>query len=141
MRDCWSSSVISSPENHLGTLDYSVTGIITRQIVKAINQKYLSSEIVLKYKRTLPARREDQGFLVSLQGLRGYRDRLDKRLDLRGHPYYWIGGDVPNGVPDEETDIGPLEKGYVSVHLLHLDLTSYSALENMMGWDWELSEV
>ena len=40
---------------------------------------------------------------VTRQGLRLYRDALDARLDPRGRPYYWIGGEFPSGVEEEGT--------------------------------------
>ena len=56
----------------------------------------------------IPMLPEDQikGFRTTRLGLRVYRDRLDRRVDPRGRPYYWIGGDTPSGIPEEGTDIG-----------------------------------
>jgi 5'-nucleotidase len=73
---------------------------------------------------------------VTRQGLRVYRDRLDERVDPRGHPYYWIGGDFPTAIPDEGTDFGALAQGYVSVTPLDLDLTDYRAQEALQGVVW-----
>lgn len=77
-----------------------------------------------------------KGIKPTQQGLRVYRDRLDKRRDPRGHEYYWIGGDRPTGVPKEGTDVGALAEGYASVTPLKLDLTAYESLEPMLGWSW-----
>ena len=74
--------------------------------------------------------------MVTRQGLRVYRDRLDKRTDPRGRPYYWIGGDSPTAVPDEGTDFGALAQGYVSITPLDLDLTDYPALERLADLKW-----
>ncbi|MBI3763668.1 MAG: 5'/3'-nucleotidase SurE, partial [Chloroflexi bacterium] len=38
-----------------------------------------------------------KGVQVTRQGLRVYRDELVRRLDPRGVPYYWIGGEAPTG--------------------------------------------
>jgi 5'-nucleotidase len=66
---------------------------------------------------------------------------LVARADPRGRPYYWIGGEAPTGVPDEGTDIGALAEGYVSITPLHLDLTSYRALETLQAWGWGAQET
>jgi 5'-nucleotidase len=62
-------------------------------------------------------------------GKRVYTDSIDELVDPRGRRYYWIGGvpleDVKN---DEDTDIGAVGKGHISVSPIHLDLTNYSAL-------------
>ena len=42
---------------------------------------------------------ELKGIRITRQGLRVYRDALEKRQDPRGKDYYWIGGDSPTGIP------------------------------------------
>jgi 5'-nucleotidase len=81
-----------------------------------------------------------KGFRVTRLGLRVYRDRLDQRIDPRGKPYYWIGGDAPTGIPEDGTDFGALHAGYVSISPLQLDLTAYPALQKMHSWNWEIEE-
>lgn len=56
-----------------------------------------------------------RGVHITRLGRRVYRDALVERSDPRGRTYYWIGGEPPSGVPEEGTDIGALEAGYVSV--------------------------
>jgi 5'-nucleotidase len=77
-----------------------------------------------------------QGILLTWQGLRVYHSRLDKRSDPRGKPYYWIGGDMPTGVPEHGTDVGALAEGFISVTPLQLDLTAYRVLSNLNTWHW-----
>jgi 5'-nucleotidase len=79
---------------------------------------------------------EDQikGFRTTRQGLRVYRDRLDRRVDPRGRPYYWIGGDTHSGIPEEGSDIGALSEGFVSITPLQLDLTAYNAIQGSGKW-------
>jgi len=92
----------------------------------------------LLFNVNIPYLPDDQikGIMVTRQGLRVYRDRLDRRLDPRGRPYYWIGGDAPTAIPDEGTDFGALEQGYVSITPLHLDLTDFQALDSIGGITW-----
>jgi 5'-nucleotidase len=77
-----------------------------------------------------------QGVRLTRQGLRVYRDLLVSREDPRGRPYYWIGGEAPTGVPEEGTDFGALEAGFVSVTPLHLDLTAHRALDSLRDWSF-----
>jgi 5'-nucleotidase len=78
-----------------------------------------------------------RGIVLTRQGLRVYHSRLDERIDPRGKPYYWIGGDAPTGVPERGTDVGALAEGFVSVTPLQLDLTAYRALTDLNTWQWE----
>jgi len=69
----------------------------------------------------------------------GFRDeqiiRTEKREDLRGNSYFWIGyrGTLSN--PDEGTDLKAIYDGYVSVSPLHVDLTHDRFLERMRAWE------
>ncbi|HEX6271064.1 MAG TPA: 5'/3'-nucleotidase SurE [Anaerolineales bacterium] len=90
-------------------------------VVLNVNIPYLSVESI-------------KGLAITRQGLRVYRDVLDRRVDPRGSPYYWIGGEAPTGVNEEGTDVGALAAGYVSITPLQLDLTSYKAMEVLRVW-------
>jgi 5'-nucleotidase len=61
---------------------------------------------------------------------------VDKRIDPRGHPYYWIIGEPPTGINERGTDIGALSEGFVSITPLQLDLTAYQLLSEMNSWEW-----
>jgi 5'-nucleotidase len=77
-----------------------------------------------------------KGYMVTRQGLRVYHNALDKRIDPRGRPYYWIGGEVPTGVFEEGTDVGAVDEGFVSITPLQLDLTAYSAIDTVKSWEF-----
>jgi 5'-nucleotidase len=70
-------------------------------------------------------------------GLRVYRDELVKRDDPQGNPYYWIGGEAPTGVPEEGTDVGALNDGYVSITPIQLDMTAYNLIAEISDWKWD----
>jgi len=55
--------------------------------------------------------KKSEVFGLTRQGLRVYHSRLDERIDPRGRPYYWIGGDAPTGLAERGTDIGALAEG------------------------------
>ena len=73
--------------------------------------------------------------MITRQGLRVYRDALDKRVDPRGRPYYWIGGEAPTGVNEPGTDFGALKAGFVSITPLQLDLTDQQTIKMMEKWE------
>jgi 5'-nucleotidase len=129
---------LDSPENHLSLLDYSPAAQIARQIVEKTLAQGLPPGILLNINIPYRPLEEIKGIRLTRQGLRVYRDRLDRRTDPRGRPYYWIGGDAPTGVPEAGTDIGALDEGYVSITPLQLDLTAYSTMQQISAWDWQL---
>jgi len=54
---------------------------------------------------------------------------VEKRLDPRGRPYFWINGPLYDDA-DEGTDVHAIRKGNVSVTPITLDCTSYAAEED-----------
>jgi 5'-nucleotidase len=65
----------------------------------------------------------------------GFRDETiihtDRREDLRGNDYYWVGYRGKLSKPEEGTDLRAVYDGYVSVSPLHVDLTHDATLKSM----------
>lgn len=68
----------------------------------------------------------------------GRRDRAAstvKQLDPRGQPVYWIG---PAGVPGQASgpgsDFHAIAEGCVSITPLHMDLSAYSMMDDLVQW-------
>lgn len=78
----------------------------------------------------------EPGDVAGIQTTRqGFRDeriiRTEKRTDLRGNDYFWIGyrGKLSN--PDSGTDLKAIYDGYISVSPLHVDLTNAEFIAEM----------
>jgi 5'-nucleotidase len=127
---------LHAPEDFQGTLDFIPAARIAHRIVAQVIKVGLLPNLLLNV--NIPYLQDDQikGIVVTRQGLRVYRDRLDRRVDPRGRPYYWIGGDSPTAIPDEGTDFGALENGFVSITPLNLDLTDFQALKSLGEIRW-----
>jgi 5'-nucleotidase len=128
---------LETMDSHIGEIDYCPAARIAGRIVRQVMENRLSHETLLNVNVPFLPENKIRGIRLSRQGLRVYHSRLDERADPRGHPYYWIGGDAPTGVPERGTDIGALAEGFVSVTPLQLDLTSYRALTELNTWQWE----
>ena len=120
------------------TTDYGPAGQIAGIVARKVLEGGLTEGVVLNVNIPYLSVDAMKGFIITRQGLRVYRDALDRRVDPRGRPYYWIGGEAPTGVDDEGTDVGALLAGYVSITPLQLDLTNYKAMERLNSWDWKL---
>ena len=125
-------------QEHLPLADYSAAGAVAGLVVENYLEHKLPPGCFLNVNVPYLPLEEIKGFRNTRQGLRVYRDRLDRRVDPRGRPYYWIGGDAPTGIPEEGTDVGALAAGFVSITPLQLDLTMYSAIPALGDWKWEI---
>jgi 5'-nucleotidase len=128
---------LDAPEFHSGPLDYNSAARVARKVTAKVMADNLPAGVLLNV--NVPYLTEDQfkGYLVTRQGLRVYLDKLERRVDPRGRPYYWIGGEAPTGILEEGTDFGALKSGYVSITPLQLDLTAREAMDVMKKWEWK----
>jgi 5'-nucleotidase len=125
---------LDSPEGHKGELDYSTAAVVARRVVQRVTVQGMPGDVVLNVNIPYLKENELAGYMITRQGLRVYRDELDSRIDPRGRPYFWIGGESPTGVFQDGTDFGALEDGYVSITPLQLDLTNYRAMDALKKW-------
>jgi len=124
---------LASQDNFSGELpDYGPSAQVAQEVTKKVIENGIPEGTLLNV--NVPYLTEFKGYLITRQGLRVYRDELDKRVDPRGHPYYWIGGEEPTGVDEPGTDFGALQAGYVSITPLKLDLTSHEAMDVLNTW-------
>jgi len=121
---------------YVGNVDYKPAARAASKVVRQVIENGLPHGILLNV--NVPALTEDRihGICLTRQGLRVYHSRIDERIDPRGEPYYWIGGDAPTGVAERGTDVGALAAGFVSVTPLQLDLTAYRTLADLNTWQW-----
>ena len=117
--------------------DYGPAAEIARRVMEKVMAEGLPKDTLLNVNIPYLSVDAIQGFIITRQGLRVYRDALDRRVDPRGRPYYWIGGEEPTGVNEEGTDVGALAAGYVSITPLQLDLTNYKAMDVLKKWEWK----
>jgi 5'-nucleotidase len=124
------------PENHSGPLDYNSAAGVARKVTAKVMADNLPAGVLLNVNVPYLTGEQFKGIMVTRQGLRVYLDKLERRVDPRGRPYYWIGGEAPTGILEEGTDFGALKAGYVSITPLQLDLTAREAMEVMKKWEW-----
>ena len=72
------------------------------------------------------------GTEVTVQGMRDHNIlHAEKRTDLRGKDYYWLGFKGKLSNPPVGTDLRAIYEGRISITPLHLDLTNYEARERL----------
>jgi 5'-nucleotidase len=73
---------------------------------------------------------------VTRQGRRRFSESVVEKTDPRGGRYFWIGGTplAPEG--GEDTDVGAVSAGFISVTPLHADMTNHPALEVVRARDF-----
>ncbi len=113
---------------------FQAAGRVAAQIARQVIQRGLPPGVLLNVNVPYRPDGDFQGLEVTRMGTRVYRDALVERLDPRGRPYYWIGGEEPTGEPGEGTDFGAIARGAVSVTPIHLDMTEYRFMDRLRDW-------
>jgi 5'-nucleotidase len=76
-------------------------------------------------------------FEITCLGNRSYREVITRKLDPRGKPYYWIGGQQEAWKGTGKSDFAAIDRGNVSITPLHLDMTASHVIDEMESWRFE----
>ena len=110
-------------ENGAIEIDFDFAGKMLNKIAKIVLKKGLPEGIDL-LNVNIPENPVNEEFEVVKLGKRMYTPIMDKRLDPRGKPYYWIGGD-PYDSDEPGSDGYELRRAHkTTVTPLKIDLTS-----------------
>lgn len=77
---------------------------------------------------------ELRGVELTRQGIRRYPGQVERRQDPMGRTYYWLGGDIPEDILEEGTDVHALSERRISVTPVHMDLTAYPVMDALHQW-------
>jgi 5'-nucleotidase len=118
--------------------DFALAGAAAATVARNILEHGLSPGELVNV--NVPASTIDDydGFEVTRLGKRVYSDELVERLDPRGIPYFWIGGQPPSGLAVPGTDFHAVINRRVAVTPIHLDLTGRRLLKRLRTWTWAL---
>lgn len=72
---------------------------------------------------------EIRGEKITRMGQRIYEDRVERRDDPWGKPYYWQGGAIVMDTGIQDTDVHAVNEGYVSITPIRLDWTAHDLLK------------
>lgn len=107
---------------------------VAQLIVQRLSRDPLPSDTILNINVPDLPWHEVQGWEATRLGRRHRAEPVVRDEDPRGRAIYWI------GPPGSEEDAGPgtdfyaVRNGYVSVTPIQVDLTRYTALDQVAGW-------
>lgn len=108
---------------------------IALKVAGTVMEKSLPGGIFLNV--NIPPEWTGKQFEITCLGTRSYRDVITRKLDPRGRPYYWIGGQMEAWKGTGKSDFAAISRGNVSITPLHLDMTASHVIEEMESWSFE----
>jgi len=74
------------------------------------------------------------GFEATRLGHRHMAEPMIRAADPHGRPVYWVGAPGPEADAGPGTDFHAIRRQHVSITPLHVDLTRYTALDQVSSW-------
>jgi 5'-nucleotidase len=114
---------------------------LAKEVARDLTKKVLDGKFPLGERKlinvNIPPQNRFKGYKITKAGYRCYGNDAHKHINPRGEEYYWMGLHelAWRGGDDERlSDLEAIDKGFVSITPIHLDMTSYSDLEKLERW-------
>jgi 5'-nucleotidase len=109
----------------------------TKKYVRAITQKVLKNDPFKDERKFLNVNipnDEIKGIKVTKLGYKIYSNEAFRHQDPRGREYFWIGLPALEFEYEENSDLGAISDGFVSITPIKMDMTDYSEIPYIKEW-------
>lgn len=117
-----------------GTVRYDVAASFAVRLARRVLREGLPRGVVLNVNVPNLPPTKIKGYAVTRLGRHAYGDVIVEKMDPRGRPYFWIGGN-PNQYEDlPGSDCEAQLSGKISITPIQVDLTDISYLNRIKKW-------
>ncbi len=113
--------------------DFEPSGRSARMIAERVLQNGLPDGILLNV--NVPSLPTLKGVEITRQASARWEEEFSPRTDPFGRTYYWLTGRFVNLDDTGDNDLAAIDRGYVSVTPLRLDLTAYDHVQTLRDWE------
>jgi 5'-nucleotidase len=113
---------------------FESASLFTKKIVMNLTKNNLPSNLVLNINFPNIDYEEIKGVEITRHGKRVYQDEVKIIHDPQGTTHYWLGGELPEGNIEPDTDFEAIYNNKVSITPLSLDLTNYNIMSKVKDW-------
>ena len=115
--------------------DFSAVTEFILRLLEIIEREGLPEGISLNVNVPNVAPQDIRGVRITHQGKKKHLERYDRRVDPRGHVYYWLCNSTFTLDTDPSADSLALEGNYISVTPIQYNLTRYDMLDTLKRWE------
>ncbi len=130
----WSIPAIASSLVCRAGCDFGPAARFTARVASALLENGLPQDTFLNINIPDTKGREITGYRFTHQGKSIYAGTIEKRMNPRGEPYYWIGGEDVGHRSIPGCDADAVVCMQASITPVQTDLTNYKALELLRSW-------
>jgi 5'/3'-nucleotidase len=113
---------------------FETAAAVASELVQKIERAPLASDVVLNLNVPNIALSELKGVRATRLGFRHKSEQILKDTDPYGRPIYWVGPAGAGQDAGEGTDFFVVKQGFASVTPLKVDLTRYTAIDDLSDW-------
>lgn len=128
-------SLVEGSRGRTGAVRFREAARFACRLSKQVLKCGLPSDMFLNV--NVPDLEKIKGFELTRQGKRIYDNALHEMTDPRGGKHFWIGGGTPQWEKGRDTDFMAVQRGFISITPVHLDLTDYKALKYLQK-NWKM---
>jgi len=126
-------AIAVSLTNHAGKHFDTAARIVVRLVERLVNEPLPADTILNVNVPDLPLE-EIAGIETTRLGHRHQAEAMIRASDPHGNPVYWIGAPGLEADAGPGTDFDAVRRNCVSITPLHVDLTRYTALDQIASW-------
>ena len=116
--------------------DFELAGKYARTIAKNVLERGLPNGVLLNVNVPEGDESSVKGIEITRQASARWEEEFSPRQDPFDRTYYWLTGRFVNLDDEGDNDLAAIDRGYVSVTPLQLDLTAYDQIDGLRKWDW-----
>ena len=113
---------------------FETAAAVASELVQKIERAPLASDVVLNLNVPDVALSELKGVQATRLGFRHKSEQILKDTDPYGRAIYWVGPAGEGQDAGEGTDFFAVRQGFASVTPLKVDLTRYTAIDDLSDW-------
>ena len=123
-------SIAVSTMNRRNEFDFPPAAAAAATVAEAVLERGIPNFTMLNINAPFGP---NKGLRATVQARRNHITVVNKRIDPRNQPYYWIEEGENHWQPHDRSDYQAVRDGYVSVTPLHPDMTAHEALPYVEG--------
>jgi len=114
---------------------YAKASKFTGRLIEQIMINGLPAGVLLNVNVPSSPKTTIRNYRITRLGKRVYDDVINEKIDPRGEHYFWIAGTVRVTGKEPDTDFGAIERKYISVTPLAIDISATEAIDVLKKWN------
>ena len=111
--------------------DFRFAARFSREIIRFIMDNGLKEGTALNVNIPAVPPHHINGISITRQGICRFRERFDRRIDPRGHAYYWLSGETPVEEELSDADARALKDNRITITPINYDLTCLEEMDRL----------